>query len=512
LSHDLPAPSERSVATLLATHSLVHSLVIFASHRPPTLPPSPAPTVRVLRLASSLAVEDAGAARLVSTLEWAERVARVWRASSSGISDVVCYDEATKDLPGPGFASRSFVNIPLAPVESISRRPSESRKGLPFIGRRRRSSSVSGVLSTGSLPPIDPSQRPFDAVLNYISRDVVEKHVLKQTILVTSITRPFLAPTLSPYHKLSGVKRSLSRSSSRRGYSLPPTPPYQSGDVPAQATSSMLSVSAMPPPHSHMIHIVPPTAFIGLIRSLDLFLSSFSRQAIGPGEVDHAKQYILNSSTMRETVVPPNFGRGGCSVLDLILLGGLDSISGKSWIGSSQDIRFLPTSPSTSAPPNPPVPPKPARSSSKTTSDSYQPVNPVSPSRTRMRSSPQSSPPPGGDSPTRLRRIDKRIAEHSQPVSEQVRCAISDPPSHSDPIRYPHLQGPYKLGTSPGRAKRRSKFLLITKQNDPVNSPLGLPTPPDSDEDARRSSPLPNSITSTVSTPQKKSRWQFWKS
>lgn len=130
--------------------------MIFASHSPPDLPPSPVPSVQILRLASPLAVEDAGAARLASTLEWAERIARIWRASGSNNAGVLYYDEATKDVPLPrsGSFSRSFV-------------------------QRCRSNSLSGPLFTGSLPPVNPSQRPFDAILNYISHGVTQKHVLK---------------------------------------------------------------------------------------------------------------------------------------------------------------------------------------------------------------------------------------------------------------------------------------------------------------------------------------------
>ena len=213
--------------------------MIFASHSPPDLPPSPVPSVQILRLASPLVVEDAGAARLASTLEWAERIARSWRASGSNNAGVLYYDEATKDVPLPrsGSFSRSFV-------------------------QRCRSNSLSGPLFTGSLPPVDPSQRPFDAILNYISHGVTQKHVLKQTILVTSITRPFLAPTFSPYHRLSGVKRNSGQGLGSRAHSLSPAPPYQSGDLLATTargvTATHPSASAVSPPCSHMVHIVPP--------------------------------------------------------------------------------------------------------------------------------------------------------------------------------------------------------------------------------------------------------------
>lgn len=522
----IQAPSERSVAALLASQSLVHSLVIFASHDPPTIPSSPTPTVRVLHLASPLAVEDTGAIRLVSTLEWAERVARIWRASGSGGADVICYDEATKDVPmspsPPVSPSRNNVNAPSGSVESFGGKSFGSRRRLPNFVKRRAStsSSKSGFLSGGSLPPVDPSQRPFDAILNYIPHDVAEKHVLKQAILVTSITRPFLAPTLSPYHKLSEAKKIGRRNSTtRRGSirSLPPTPPYQSGDLPTPASSSMtalsvLSTSAMPPLPSHMVHVIPPTPRIGLVRSLDSFLTSFAKQGGGNEEVDHAKQYILNSSTVQETVAHPDLDQDECTVLDLILLGGLDSISGKSWIGSGQDIRFLPTS-TRSEPSPPPVPHKSVQSPPRTPPDSSRSVDPVP--RPRVQSSPQMLPPSSGSPPRRPRRDGRRV-ERLQPDSERDRPTILNPPPRSDTVRHPHPRGPYQstsLSPSSGRAMQRSKLNMTTKPDDPTFPTSGLPTPPDSDEDARDSPPGPRTPASKVSTSEKKKfRWRFWKS
>lgn len=455
--------------------------MIFASHSPPDLPPSPVPSVQILRLASPLAVEDAGAARLASTLEWAERIARIWRASGSNNAGVLYYDEATKDVPLPrsGSFSRSFV-------------------------QRCRSNSLSGPLFTGSLPPVNPSQRPFDAILNYISHGVTQKHVLKQTILVTSITRPFLAPTFSPYHRLSGVKRNSGQGLGSRAHSLSPAPPYQSGDLLATTargvTATHPSASAVSPPCSHMVHIVPPTARTSLIRSLDLFLSSFSRQDFGPKEVGSAKQYVLSSSTMRE-LIHPRFDQGEHTVLDLVLFGGLDSVPGKSWIGSGQDIVFIPTSPSSSVSPSPPVPPKPIRSPSRTTSDSHQPAShPL----THVKSS--HLPPPG--SLTGSRRSEKRIPKQSGLVPERGGCALPNLTPHPDPIRYLSLQGPYRcnppsLNLSSGRVQRPG----LSKHNRPIDITSGLLTPPDSDEDT---STPPRPVVSKVPTPlSEKPKWRF---
>ena len=482
--------------------------MIFASHRLPVLPPGPIPTVRVLRLASPLSVEDAGAVRLVSTLEWAERVARFWRAFGSSSLGAVCYEEAKKDIPipVPGL-SPGFVGIPLSSPES---RSFISRKGLPIIAKARRVNSLPGYISTGSLPPTDPLQRPFDAILNYPPRDVAEKDVLKQAILVATITKPFLAPTLSPYHKLSGTKGSTKRTSNSRAYSLPPTPPYQPGDYPSSPPSSLATTPVPSPfdvslPHSHLIHVVPPTTHASLIRSLDLFLSSFSRQPAGPEEVNHTKQYALTSSTMRQSIVHPHSDQAKYTVLDLVLLGCLDSVPGNAWIGSNQDLLF----PKISAVPSPPVPSKPVRSPSRTTLALHRPVNPVSHPRTREKSPPK-LPPFHGGRRARLRRSRRRVIRRSQSISERRSRAPLNLLSHLDTFRLPYVRGPHpppSLDTPSQRTTQRSKPESKAKHRS------GLPTPPDSDSDAWHSPPPSRPIASKLPVPQGTiSRWKFWRS
>ena len=49
---------------------------------------------------------------------------------------------------------------------------------------------------------------------------IVEKHILKQTILIISVARTFLIPIHSPYHELSEAKRN-SRQKSNKPYVLP---------------------------------------------------------------------------------------------------------------------------------------------------------------------------------------------------------------------------------------------------------------------------------------------------
>ena len=50
---------------------------------------------------------------------------------------------------------------------------------------------------------------------------IVEKHILKQTILIISVARTFLIPIHSPYHELSEAKRNSRRKPNSHMYSLP---------------------------------------------------------------------------------------------------------------------------------------------------------------------------------------------------------------------------------------------------------------------------------------------------
>ncbi|CAA7267255.1 unnamed protein product [Cyclocybe aegerita] len=83
-----PCPSD--LLPLLTSPHLASSLLLLATHAPPSIPALPpnalGPAVRVLRLPAPLAVHDSGALRLVSLFERAARVARLWRYSSQSTS------------------------------------------------------------------------------------------------------------------------------------------------------------------------------------------------------------------------------------------------------------------------------------------------------------------------------------------------------------------------------------------------------------------------------------------
>lgn len=79
LSSGDAAPSAKDLKPLLSSKHLSNSLLIIATHEPPAIPHTALPTIRILRLKAPLAIEQSGAVRFVNVLEWAERVARLWR-------------------------------------------------------------------------------------------------------------------------------------------------------------------------------------------------------------------------------------------------------------------------------------------------------------------------------------------------------------------------------------------------------------------------------------------------
>jgi hypothetical protein len=224
--------------------------------------------------------------------------------------------------------------------------------------QRRKSSSSSHATDFGTtklnLPPINPAQKAFDAIINYVLDRVTEKQILKQTILITSITRPFLSST-SPSRKLGKENDQSKRASfvPQSSYSLSSMSRYESGESLRRNSSSstvISSASTKTPSLAHMIHILPHPNRPNLIRCLDSFLSSFSISNVSDNS-DHAKQYIMYGRTLCDTarhIQDKELER--LTVADLIFHGSLDNIRGKAWIGSSEDILLPSQIPGSSMP------------------------------------------------------------------------------------------------------------------------------------------------------------------
>ena len=354
---------------LLQSQRLAKSLVILATHKPPDIPGIVYPTVRILRLTAPLALEDAGAVRFVNVLEWAERVARTWRKhGGSGVLEFSEERDSNGELKPPSIFRFGTQSASSSPRSSATQLAAGESSATLSKALSRPPSTVGTFFSkrNGSLPPPDLAQRPFDVLINFMPEKLSDKALLKNSILVTTISRPFLtsplpgsgaAPTLRTRTTSSSSTRlarpqsifsAFSRSSSSVSVYLPPTPPYQSGE---SLPLSSVTLPA-PPGKALLIHLLPspprgehPAARRKLVDSMETFLLSFSYQSVGmpssraasphaaaglgTPEADRARPYVMQTSTFCDTVgCDPALGVVDCgefSVADIVLSGALDA-------------------------------------------------------------------------------------------------------------------------------------------------------------------------------------------
>ena len=173
-----------------------------------------------------MAVADAGATRLIEILEWALQVARIWRRSGGPKKQELMEEVSpgSESVPlGQSFGrlrhsvatdapqSQTTASSAFSPVASMtSLAPPKRPRRLSLF---RRQSSL-------SLIPDPASAKPFDALLHFLPADVPDKTRLKAMILVTTLTRPYLAvpPTRARSMRFYSESSSkLSTSSSKSG-------------------------------------------------------------------------------------------------------------------------------------------------------------------------------------------------------------------------------------------------------------------------------------------------------
>ena len=307
------------------------------------MPSKVQPTVRVLRLAEPLALEQAGAVRFVNVLEWAERVARTWRkVGGIGVREVAEYDQedfGTFTLPQNFTQQCSKGGAPPTVTSISSARTIFSLDRLRLPGSRgRRAEEL--------LPPPDPSQRPFDGLVNYLPSGISDKSLLKHVILVTTITRPFLvaAAPLSP----SVVRPTYSRRNST--FTLKPlylmsTPPGSTESLNTILTDSLASQGS--PNKAHLVHILParPRNFVAnrLVDSIETFLLSFSLSpTLGvrtAGRIEPAHACLVESHTFAEPVGTPPSLNINWTMADILLSNCLDDQpTPRVWFSGASDI------------------------------------------------------------------------------------------------------------------------------------------------------------------------------
>lgn len=283
------------MAPVLFSSRFNGALIILASHQPPSVPASVCAAVCLVRLNTPVTNERNDALRLAAILQCAEHVSRIWRKNGgSGVREI--------KEPETGLSPSSVpANLFLGPGSDSTPSFHEGGKNTSSSVRSSIISSVSFFSSSTPLPPPDPSQRAFDAILNFIPDGMNDLAVMKQSILVTSLSRPYL--TCAAYPALSSP--SFDKPTNKRG-------------IFRRKTASSLPLSTISPTDastplqkSHLLHILPGTGDMylsqeKLLRSIESFQLSFayppSLSMKRPGTFDRAVAFILPVAALREIV------------------------------------------------------------------------------------------------------------------------------------------------------------------------------------------------------------------
>jgi len=312
-------------------------------------------------------LEEAGAIRFVSILEWAERVARVWRkVGGIGVRELAESDHedfgalTPPKLLGFGQHSKSSSSSPVSSTSQLDSTTS-SVPTTSSLGKRNFFKKLTRR-SERALPSPDPSQRPFDALVNFLPSNIPDKYLLKQTILVTTISRPFLLAatpsSIFPFTRTPAPKRAsvFSRISI---YSMPPTPPLGSGD----SLNSL--VTGTPFPQSpqlkpRLVHLLPPrprnSVANRVLHSIESFLLSFSfppaLEIRSTGGLEPARACLLESAAFAEPIGTPPSLNINWTVADILLSGCLDDeLTPRAWLSGAADIVISSPPPAQHSPP-----------------------------------------------------------------------------------------------------------------------------------------------------------------
>jgi len=350
------------------------------------VPKDARPAVRILRLHSILDPQDA---RFLAVLEWAERVARLWRANGNvaGAGVVERFEDDDELLVGiassstapitpmgspklsPKGSSSSLRNSwlippslnpspsgspPATPRSSTHFAPASSTSSVAYAASSPTlttpsspASSISIRSSTtarrrkSTLPTSDPNQRPFDALISFLPRtDVVPpKVVLKHAIVATTLSRPYLTVPVR-LDRAPAAKRPRSTvSPSQRWSSVFSSPPK----TPSETAQSALATSLGSSNHAHLIHVLPPNSPPALARAIEAFLLNFTDAGLAGREARPAP-FVLPIGHLGEPV-----GDKGWNIIELVLRGALDfrgqggrasmrALEKRAWLAGAADV------------------------------------------------------------------------------------------------------------------------------------------------------------------------------
>lgn len=315
------------------------------------IPPMVQPAVCILHLTVPLGLEEAGAIRLMNIMEWAERVARVWRKDGgNGVRELAENEQdgfgaltPPSRFLGLGKPSKSNSSSPVSSTSHFDSAASFSSLGKRTFYKKR------SLRSERVLPSPDSSQRPFDALVNFLPHDISDTSLLKQTILVTTISRPFLvAATFTSFDSTTrhpAPKRAsmLNRISI---YSMPPTPPLGSREsLNSLVTGSPFSQSPQIKPR--LVHLLPPrprnSVANRILHGIESFLLSFSfppaLEIKGTEGSEPPRACLLESAAFAEPIGTPPSLNMNWTVGDVLLSGCLDDeLIPRAWLSGAADI------------------------------------------------------------------------------------------------------------------------------------------------------------------------------
>ena len=204
-----------------------------------------------------------------------------------------------------------------------------------------RSRARRGRRSEDELPSADPSQRPFDALVNYLPSGISDKSLLKHVILVTTITRPFLVAAAPPSMARPMCSRKKSNLTLKPVYMIS-TPP---GSVESLSTDTPFLQGS--PLKAHLVHVLParPRNLVAnrLIDSIETFLLSFSfPPTLGTKDaeaIEAAHQCLLESTAFAEPVGTPPSLSINWTMADVLLSNCLDDQpTPRVWFSGASDI------------------------------------------------------------------------------------------------------------------------------------------------------------------------------
>ncbi|KAG6331989.1 hypothetical protein ID866_7101 [Astraeus odoratus] len=382
----LGAPTLKDITPVLQSAQLASSLIVLASHRPFPLPAGTLPAVCTICLNSPVTNEKNSALRLAATLQCAERVSYLWRTNGSGGCCEI--KEAETNLDPSKIPANLF---PMVDRGSAQTSPLSSTEGLKSTSSSVRSffiSSASSAALSPSSPPPDSSQRAFDALLNFIPDGICDVSAMKQTILLTSLSRPYLvpgSPVLSSRHPSRNSAAESRTSGIFRRKKISPSPLSSAPVVGSHSSLGDPSASVVPP-KARIVHVLPPgRAYLAqekLVRIMESYQLSFAyppslsmkradsferaiafivpaaalpeviryspSQRVSPSHDPYSSSSSMSSSCIARQAVVAEW-----TVVNIILSGVLDTQANpdctlytgpRAWIGGSADFAFAPES------------------------------------------------------------------------------------------------------------------------------------------------------------------------